>query len=266
MYGSRVWEQKQKMQRFFLSRTGHIDGEHILITGDDARHIAKSLRMAVSDTVIVCDMQKNEYRCEIERFEDENVVLKIVGTGKNDTEPTYRAHLYQALPKGDKFDTVVQKAVELGVWRIVPFVSERCIAREVGANKLTRWRRIAKEAATQCGRGAVPEVTEPVSYREALAECSRQSPGFLCYEGDGTLPLGRVLSRCAPDGEIGFLIGSEGGFSLKEVEEAESFGLWKAGLGKRILRCETASGFVLSALVYRLELGEGEDRAALHDA
>ena len=242
------------MQRFFLSRAGHIDGEHIIVTGDDARHIARSLRMKVSDTVIVCDMQKNEYRCEIERFEDENVILKIVETGRNDTEPSYRVHLYQALPKGDKFDTVVQKAVELGVSRIVPFVSERCIVRDVSANKLTRWRRIAQEAATQCGRGAVPEVTEAVTYRQALEECARMSPGFLCYEGDGTLPLGRILSRCRSDREIGFLIGSEGGFSLDEAETARSMGLAAAGLGKRILRCETASGFVLSALVYQLEL------------
>jgi len=246
------------LQRFFLSYSGHIDGDRITVTGDDARHISKSLRMTVSDKVIVCDMQKNEYECVIEEFRDGDVILKVEKVGKNDTEPDYRAYLYQALPKGDKFDTIVQKAVELGVHEIIPFVSERCIVREAKQNKLERWRRIAYEAAKQCGRGIIPEVREPLSYEEVLGECASSGFGFMCYEGDGTLPLNRLLDTAEENGNapkvLRFIIGSEGGFSVPETQKAYERGLKLAGLGKRILRCETASGFVLSALVARYEL------------
>lgn len=246
------------MQRFFLSRSGHIDGDMITITGDDAKHISKSLRMAVSDTVIVCDMQKREYECVIDEFAGQDVILKIVRETQNDTEPPFKAYLYQALPKGDKFDTIVQKAVESGVHEIVPFVSERCIVREASKNKLERWRRIAYEAAKQCGRGIIPEVRDPVTYEEAVRECASSGLGFMCYEGDGTLPMFTMLDRAESGGAdtqtLRFIIGAEGGFSIAETQKARDAGLMLAGLGKRILRCETASGFVLAALVARYEL------------
>ena len=246
------------MQRFFLSHAGHIDGDIITVTGDDARHISKSLRMAVGDTVMICDMQKNEYECTIESFIDGDVQLRAVRVSQNDTEPTHKAYLYQALPKGDKFDVIVQKAVEMGVHEIVPFVSERCIVREAKANKLERWRRIAYEAAKQCGRGIIPQVREPLTYDAMLSECASDGFGFMCYEGDGTLPLVRLLDETEngkPHGTLRFIIGSEGGFSLDETERAKAKGLRLAGLGKRILRCETASGFVLAVLAARYELG-----------
>nr|MBQ4319204.1 16S rRNA (uracil(1498)-N(3))-methyltransferase [Clostridia bacterium] len=250
------------MQRFFLSHAGHIDGDLITVTGDDARHISRSLRMIVGDTVIICDMQKNEYECRIEAFVSDDVLLRIVKVSQNATEPDYRAYLYQALPKGDKFDLIVQKAVELGVHEIIPFVSERCIVREAKANKLERWRRIAYEAAKQCGRGIIPEVREVLTYDAMLRECASDGEGehgfgFMCYEGDGTLPLTRLLDSVedgTPSKVLRFIIGSEGGFSLRETEKAKDMGLRLAGLGRRILRCETASGFVLSALVARYEL------------
>jgi len=236
----------------------------VTVTGDDARHISKSLRMAVGDTVIICDMQKNEYECVIEGFAGGDVQLRAVRVTQNETEPDYKAYLYQALPKGDKFDYIVQKAVELGVHEIIPFVSERCIVREAKQSKLERWRRIAYEAAKQCGRGIIPEVREPLSYERMLDECARFSDGehglgFMCYEGDGTVPLTRLLGETETDGVphkvLRFIIGSEGGFSIDETKKAADHGLRLAGLGKRILRCETASGFVLSALAARYELG-----------
>jgi len=242
------------MQRFFLS-VDHVDGDFIIITGADANHISRSLRMKVGDNLIVCDMQKNEYECEIQSFNKDAVLVKIIGRSKNDTEPPFKAFLYQALPKGDKMDGIVQKAVELGVYGIIPFISERCISRPDAATcakKVIRWQRIAEEAAKQCGRGIIPQVGNVLSYGEMISDAVNGELVFFCYEGDDTEKIGSIISGEFTD--IRFIIGAEGGFSINEVELAQNNGMKIAGLGKRILRCETASGFVLSCLTYENEL------------
>ncbi len=248
------------MARFFLSRDT-MDLEHgiILITGDDAHHIAYSLRMAVGDALTVCDMQKTEYLCEISEIRPKHVTLSIKETRQSDTELPISLHLYQSIPKGDKMDYIVQKAVELGVSEITPVQSARCIAKydaKGAGNKCRRWQKIAEEAAKQCGRGCVPTVHAPISFALAC-DAVREIPSIFCYEGDGTQSLkaimktltGEHLSTC-----VAFFIGPEGGYDIKEVERAKAQGMYLAGLGKRILRCETASGFVLSAITYEIEL------------
>lgn len=242
------------MQRFFLSAE-HIHGDKIKITGDDANHIKRSLRMKIGDKIIVSDMQKNEFECEIMSFERETLTVHILNRNKNDTEPAYQAYLYQALPKGDKMDYIVQKAVELGVYNIIPFISERCVSRpdtESCNKKVIRWQRIAKEAAIQCGRGIVPQVSKVVSYDTAISEAICGELAFFCYEGDNTVKIGNVIGGNHND--IRFIIGPEGGFSISEVDTAHNNGMIITGLGKRILRSETASGFVLSCLAYEHEL------------
>lgn len=261
------------MPRFFLTENlieryeREADGilGRIVIENSDARHIAFSLRMRVGDAVTVCDMRKTEYCCRIAsitrtregRDGDVQVLLDILEMHPTETEPSFEAWLYQALPKGDKFDTIVQKAVETGVTGIVPFLSERCISRPdpaACARKCERWRKIAEEAAKQCGRGIIPEVHAPVTYEEAVAMAAASGTGFLCYEGDGTLPLGQLLGAHHSGEPLHFLIGAEGGFSVSEAEYAASCGLALVGLGRRILRCETASGFVLSCMTYAYDL------------
>lgn len=242
------------MQRFFLS-ADQIHGDKIIITGDDANHIKRSLRMKIGDEIIVSDMQKNEFECEIVSFDRETVTVHIINRKKNDTEPVYQAYLYQALPKGDKMDYIVQKAVELGVYRIIPFISERCVSRpetDSCDKKVIRWQRIAKESAKQCGRGIIPQVSNVISYETAVSEAIRGELTFFCYEGDNTIKIGNVIGGNQKD--IRFIIGPEGGFSISEVDIAHNNGMIITGLGKRILRCETASGFVLSCLVYEQEL------------
>jgi RNA methyltransferase, RsmE family len=242
------------MQRFFLS-ADHVNDDFITITGADANHIGRSLRMKIGDKLIICDMQKNEYECEISSFEKETVTVRIVNRSKNDTEPLYKSYLYQALPKGDKMDYIVQKAVELGVYSIIPFVSERCISRPDAAackKKVIRWQRIAEEAAKQCGRGIIPIVGNVLNYNEMIQNAASGELVFFCYEGDGTEKIGNIIKGKYVD--IRFIIGAEGGFSINEVEIAQNSGMKITGLGKRILRCETASGFVLSCLTYENEL------------
>ena len=249
------------MPRFFIRQEQVCDNK-IRIMGDDARHISFSLRMAVGDSVTVCDMQGVEYDCEIIGFSEGEVQLGIRSSKKSENEPRVNITLYQALPKGDKLDSVIQKAVECGVSKIVPFESERCIVRiksDAEDKKRVRRCRIAEEASKQCGRSIIPEVTLPVSFDKMLEGAKKSDVCIFCYEGEGTVPLGKILSQLSLekkecDFEVCVVIGSEGGFSINEAERARECGFFLAGLGKRILRTETAPIFVLSSLVCFREL------------
>ncbi len=251
------------MPRFFI-RQEQIQGDTVRIYGDDAFHISRSLRMACGEKITVCDMQGVEYECVLEQFSQSEVEARILSSRSSEREPACYIKLFQALPKGDKLDTVIQKAVECGASEIIPFESERCIVRvkaDAEDKKQTRRQRIAVEAAKQCGRSTIPSVSATVSFEEAIRAAGECDLCLFCYEGDGTEPLGRILQRqretlSATDRKmsVSIVIGSEGGFSHNEAERAEKAGLLMTGLGKRILRTETASGFVLSALVCFSEL------------
>jgi len=249
------------MPRFFV-RKEQIENGIVTLLGDDAHHISRSLRMAAGERIVVCDMQKTEYSCTLVEFLPDRVLARVDAETKCDTEPPFEARLYQALPKGEKLDTLIQKSVECGVSMITTFNSERCIAKEKGdeENKLRRRNKIALEAAKQSGRGLVPEVFPTVSFGEMLKCASDADIKLFCYEGDGTRSMKEVLASeraRLSDIEIpsvSIVIGSEGGFSLAEVEKAKQAGMIPVGLGKRILRTETASSFVLSCLVYEFEL------------
>lgn len=253
------------MPRFFVRRD-QIDGESVYIRGEDAHHVSRSLRMAAGEHVTVCDMQGVEYDCELCDFSDGEVRARILTCRPADNEPCVFVRLFQALPKGDKLDTVIQKAVECGAGEIVPFESERCVARakpDTEERKTQRRSRIAEEAAKQCGRSIIPDVRSTVSFEGMLALAAQSDLCLFCYEGDGTEPLGRVLSefftreRCKNESErpsVSVVIGSEGGFSLDEAARARASGFVMAGLGRRILRTETASGFVLASIVCLSEL------------
>ncbi len=247
------------MPRFFV-RQGQISDREITIVGEDAHHIGRSLRMAVGDSLTVCDMQGNEYDCRVASFDgDRAVMAEILSCRHSENEPPCTIRLFQALPKGDKLDTVIQKAVECGVAEIVPFESERCIVkmRADGEERKTERRaRIAAEAAKQCGRSVLPPVRRTATFSEMLRMASECELCLFCYEGKGTIPLGRILggfSDSLPQ-SIAIVIGSEGGFSVAEAEAARQAGMQMTGLGKRILRTETASSFVLACLVCATEL------------
>lgn len=252
------------MPRFFV-RKDQICDDTVRIVGDDAHHIARSLRMAAGEHITVCDMQRTAYDCVLERFDgDAAVYARILSSCAMDTEPPFEARLFQALPKGDKLDTVIQKAVECGVSEIIPFESERCIVRvkrEQEEKKTERRCRIAAEAAKQCGRGCLPPVLPTLSFDEAIRQAATADIPIFCYEGDDTESLKLLLSEHRAKLEtkteiptVSVVIGSEGGFSLEEASRAREAGFLMAGLGKRILRTETASAFVLGCLVYEFEL------------
>ena len=245
------------MPRFFVCREA-IDTENrtVKIEGDDARHIARSLRMAVGDGLTVCDGSSTEYECRLERIRDEECELSIISSALSAREPKFDITLCMAYPKADKLETVIQKAVELGATRIIPFESKRCIKRPK-AEKLDklnlRHARIAEEASKQCGRAKIPEVSSPMSFSEMLKEAAKSELSLLCYEGEDTLSIKDALPD-APPASISVIIGAEGGFDYDEAAAAEAAGARSVTLGKRILRCETAPSFALTAISFKYEL------------
>lgn len=244
------------MPRFFVPSTG-FDGDRVSITGDDAFHMARSLRMAVGDTVTVCDMHGQEHLCRLESLRDELCCLTVLSSKPAEGEPPVEITLYMGYPKGDKLELVIQKAVELGASEIVPFFSERCVKQpraEREEKQNARQCRIAEEAAKQCGRGRIPRVATPVSFASVLAAAKDYDAVLFCYEGDGTRTLKTVLSEHRDAKRLAVVIGSEGGFSISEAQAAEAAGCHLVGLGKRILRCETAPLCVLSGICYEFEL------------
>lgn len=249
------------MPRFFV-RQNQIEGNKVRILGDDAHHISRSLRMAAGEHITVCDMQSREYDCELEIFGEEEVTAVIVSSRDSANEPPFYVRLFQALPKGDKLDTVIQKAVECGVGEIIPFESERCIVKikfDAEEKKYQRRNRISAEAAKQCGRSSIPEVKKSVNFENMLEMASSSELCLFCYEGDGTVPLGKILEDAVKKCDkmpktISLVIGSEGGFSQIEAQRCVNAGMIPTGLGRRILRTETASGFALACIVCFFEL------------
>lgn len=248
------------MPRFFIraSQIGTEDGgaQTVRILGDDAHHITKSLRMREGDSITVCDMARTEYTCRILSV-GECVLARVESAHPSASEPPYEAVLYQALIKGDKFDHVVQKAVECGVYRIVPVLTERCVVRldkKDGEKKRLRWQRIAAEAAKQCGRGIIPEVSGLMYFKEAVSQAAQTEFPLFCYEGEVGCSLAQAVRDCRVPGTVSLMIGSEGGFSVEEAAYAAECGMHSVGLGKRILRTETASSFALACLSFAYEM------------
>lgn len=244
------------MPRFFVP-SGNIEDNVIRITGDDARHIARSLRMAEGDEVTVCDMHGCEHSCRLTKIRDEECVCEIVTSRAGENEPPVHITLYMAYPKADKLETVVQKAVELGASKIVPFESERCIKRpsaDKAEKNNARLSRIADEAAKQCGRSILPTVDMPISFSEMLKRGMTADLPIFCYEGDGTKSMKQILAQKNAPSTVSVVVGCEGGFSAREAGLAKEAGFQMANLGKRILRCETAPSFALSSIIYHFEL------------
>lgn len=243
------------MPRFFVSKDSIADNV-ATITGKDAYHIARSLRMAVGDEIYVSDGEGSEYLAKLSKIRDEECTADIIEEHQSLAEPKMNVTLYMAYPKGDKLEVVVQKAVELGATRIVPFESSRCIKRpkeDKIAKHGARLSKIAEEAAKQCGRAIVPEVSFPLSFKEMLRDVESSDLKLICYEKESDLSLKALLSQNTPS-SIAVIVGSEGGFSADEVEAAINAGCHAVTLGKRILRCETAPSAALSMISYQYEL------------
>lgn len=237
----------RNLPRFF---TNYIDENNITITGDDARHIGRSLRMKIGDSVTLC-CNNIDYNCNIASISDEEVRLTLNEAVQCASEPNINVTLYQAVPKLDKLEFIIQKSVELGVSRIVPFISRRCVSRpdeKDFSKKLIRLNKISEQASKQSGRGIIPQVMPIINYKKALEDMALQDKIIFLYENGG-----KNFSEINLEGlkNIGIVIGSEGGFDSDEVESAlENTPAETVWLGKRILRCETAPITALSILMF----------------
>ena len=243
------------MPRFFVRSEDEKDGV-FLLSGETARHISRSLRMAVGDFVTLSDGEGNEFFCRLTAFTEDTVTAEIETRRIGASEMPVRVTLYQGYPKGDKMEYIIQKAVELGVSEIVPFYSEHCVKRPEASrfDKIReRQQKIADEAAKQCGRCRLPSVSSPVGYKEMLRKAAESDLVLFCYEGEDAHPVKAALPEKPPK-SIAVIVGSEGGFSLKEAEEARLSGASSVGLGPRILRAETAGLYALSALSFAYEM------------
>lgn len=235
------------MPRFFVPHAG---GEAFEILGEDARHIIKSLRMHAGEIITVSDGSGTDFGCSITGFAENSVSVKVLYSQPSQVEPNIGVTLYQGLPKGDKMDLIVQKTVELGIARIVPVLTARCVSRpdnKSAAKKQERWQKIAEEAAKQSGRGIIPQVAAVTGFAEAVRMQGGKARKIVFYEGGGE-PLKSALEpQCE---ELALFIGPEGGWEKEEIQKLEEAGCKKATLGPRILRTETAPIAALSAIMF----------------
>ena len=246
------------MHRFFVSESA-VQGDTVTVTGSDVNHIRNVLRMKKGDRAEIVSDAVKLYECEIVSESADEVVLRILEEKRETQELPVRITLYQGLPKGDKLEFVIQKAVELGASEIVPVEMERSVARieeKREEKKNARYREIAKSAAKQSGRLVIPEVGRAVSFREALRKAQSESDLLIVpyeCESDDDASF-TVLQSVKRSHDPALFIGPEGGFSLREIEELRKAGAHTVTLGRRILRTETAGLAALAMLVYLLEI------------
>ncbi len=251
------------MQHFFTAPE-NINGHDIVIRGEDVNHIKNVLRMKAGEEISVSNgVDDNEYRAEIVSILEDEVICRLMFIKEAGVELPAEIVLFQGLPKSDKMDLIVQKAVELGASGIVPVATSRCVVKlddKKAAQKRERWQKIAASAAEQSKRSVIPEVSLPVSFAEAVAGAEEMSVAAIPYElAEGMAATGdfiKSLKKLTADGHrpvAGIFIGPEGGFTEEEIKLAEEKGIKPISLGRRILRTETAGLTILSILMYELE-------------
>ncbi len=257
------------MHHFFVEKE-LITENGILLTESNYNHAVNVLRLREGERIIISDPDGVDYMCSVE---------EICRDAKGTTGPYLRATvgevceenhelpaevvLFQCLPKSDKMELIIQKAVELGVSGIVPVNSKNCVMKldeKKADNKLRRWQTIAESAAKQSKRSRIPEVHAPVSFREALDMCAGYDVRLIPYEEEnGLTTMCEAIISFIPGRKIAVFIGPEGGFDPLEVSMARRHGVVPVSLGKRILRTETAAIAILSLIMIRLEIAAEQD-------
>ena len=228
----------------FFSKENMRKGDYYLINGDDYNHIKNVLRMKIGDTFLVSENGQS-HLCEIAKIENETVVAKIIEENYNDTSLGINIYLFQGLPKADKMELIIQKCVELGVHTIIPVAMENCVVKldeKKKASKVARWQSISESAAKQSKRNYIPKIHDVLSYKESLKIAEGLDLVIVPYENEkGMSATKETLKKLKKGMNVGIIIGSEGGFSEREIESAKGINADIVSLGKRILRTETAA-------------------------
>lgn len=246
------------MYQFFVEPS-QIQDKKVIITGSDVNHIKNVLRMKPGEEIAVrCSADDKEYRCGIEEFAQDQVICSLRFVREEGVELSSRIYLFQCLPKADKMELIVQKAVELGAYEIIPVAAKRCVVKldeKKAQAKVKRWQGIAEAAAKQCRRGVIPAVKMPMSMKEALIYAGGMDVRLLPYElaEDPMVRTRQLIDGIEPGKSVAVFIGPEGGFDESEARQALAAGVEPVTLGRRILRTETAGLVVLSWLMYHLE-------------
>lgn len=244
------------MYRFFVAPEA-CSRDTITIEGEDYNHMKNVLRLKIGDTVTVSDGADREYICSIEEYSEGRAIVRIEDVCGSNAELPTELTLYQGYPKGDKLETIVQKAVELGAVRIVPVMMKRSVVKlddKKAMKKVERMNAIALSAAKQSKRSVIPVVDRVMTYEEALEDAGHLDMLILPYENaEGIQRSKEILHQVRGKKSVGVLIGPEGGFDQEEVETALKNGAECITLGHRILRTETAGMAVLSILMFELE-------------
>ena len=244
------------MHHFFVS-PNQIDDKYVTITGGDVNHIKNVLRMKVDEELLVSNGQDKDYYCKIESISDDEIRALILDEEFEGTELPTELYLFQGLPKSDKMELIIQKAVELGVKEIIPVATKRCVVKlddKKEASKIKRWQAISESAAKQSRRTIIPEVSSVMSFKEAINRAKEFELGIIPYENFKDMKETKdVLTKVQKGIKIGIFIGQEGGFEDSEVQYALDNGIHPISLGKRILRTETAGLAILSVLMFQLE-------------
>ena len=246
------------MQRFFVEPYQIQEKEsRITLTGTDLNHMKNVLRMRIGEEVWISDGSEKEYHCTIDEFMEDCAILHILEIEEAGYELPNRIYLFQGLPKGDKMELIIQKAVELGAYSIVPVEMKRCVVKldaKKAQKKTARWQQISESAAKQSKRMLIPEVKSVMSWREALAFAKELDVLMVPYElAKGMRETREIISSIRPRQSVGIFIGPEGGFEEAEIQTAMEMGAKPVTLGKRILRTETAGMTMLSVLMFTLE-------------
>lgn len=247
------------MYQFFVEpHQINIDDKSVIIRGTDVNHIKNVLRMRVGEEIAVSNGQDGkEYRCGIVALEEDCIRCELRFVKEDGVELPSQIYLFQGLPKADKMELIIQKAVELGVYQVIPVSTKRCVVKlddKKAKSKIARWQGIAEAAAKQSKRGIIPQVTDVMTFKNAVKLASNMEVRLIPYElAEGMTKTKEIISNIQPGQRIAIFIGPEGGFEESEIAEALENGIDPITLGKRILRTETAGFTILSWLMYHLE-------------
>ena len=243
------------MDRFFTPKNNiNLEQNTCIIEGEDVKHISRVLRSRENDKLEVCDMDNNEYICEIREINKDNILLDIIEKVNIKRESNLKVKLYQGMPKGTKMELILQKLTEIGVDEIVLVQAKRSVTKidnKKEDKKIERWERIIYEAAKQSKRAKIPKLTGVLTFKEALADMQNNDLNICPYENERTISIKEAIKDSSAN-TIGIFVGPEGGFEEEEIEKIQEIDGKVVSLGPRILRTETASVVASSIVLYEL--------------
>lgn len=245
------------MRRFFVDAADVGENSILIHAKEDIRHIVKVLRLSEGDELEVSDSFQWEYKVRICSISEDQVEAMILDKQKFAREPEIRVTLFQGIPKQSKMETVVQKCVEMGIFKIVPVFTERTVVADKGnfEKKRQRWQKVSAEAVKQCRRGIVPEIGREIKFQQMTEHLKGFDLVLFPYENETGRTIKTSLRGLSKrPGSIAVIIGPEGGFSDSEAQQLKALGADCVSLGKTILRTETAGMAALAMIMYELEL------------